>query len=70
MKSRADHNSTNDRIQLTHVLLTFKEAIMKIQVAVTFPSFPRITPVLQAVLFEDPADARFLTIWPVSQVIY
>jgi len=45
-----------------------KEAIMKIQVAVTFPSFPRITPVLQAVLFEDPADARFLTIWPVSQM--
>lgn len=43
---------------------------MKITVPVTFPSFPRITPVIQAVLFEDPADARFLSTWPVTQVIY
>ena len=43
---------------------------MKVEVQVTFPtsSLSRNTPEMQAVLFEDPNDARFLTVWPVSQV--
>ncbi|XP_068726711.1 uncharacterized protein [Montipora capricornis] len=43
-------------------------AVLKVQAHVTFPTLPRITPVLQAVLFEDPSDARFLASWPIFQM--
>ena len=44
--------------------------VVRVEVRVTFPTsvLSRNTPVMQAVLFEDPNDARFLNVWPVSQV--
>ncbi|KAJ7377234.1 hypothetical protein OS493_030436 [Desmophyllum pertusum] len=44
--------------------------VLKVEVHVTFPTsaLSRNTPVVQAVLFEDPTDARFLKVWPVSQL--
>ena len=44
--------------------------VLRVEVRVTFPTsaLSRNTPVMQAVLFEDPNDARFLKVWPVSQV--
>lgn len=40
------------------------------EVQVRFPTIglSRNTPVMQAVVFEDPSDSRFLSVWPVSQV--
>lgn len=48
----------------------FIGVVLKVEVRVTFPAsaLSRNTPVMQAVLFEDPNDARFLKVWPVSQV--
>ena len=48
----------------------FPGVVLKVEVQVTFPvrTLSRNTPVMQAVLFEDPSDARFLRAWPVSQV--
>lgn len=48
----------------------FAGTVLKAEVRVTFPisSLSRNTPVMQAVLFEDPTDARFLQVWPLSQV--
>ena len=50
--------------------LKFTGVVLRVEVQVTFPtsSLSRNTPVIQAVLFEDPNDARFLRVWPVSQV--
>jgi len=44
--------------------------VLRVEVRVTFPTnaLSRNTPVMQAVLFEDPSDARFLKVWPVSQL--
>lgn len=44
--------------------------VLRVEVRVTFPTsaLSRNTPVMQAVLFEDLNDARFLNVWPVSQV--
>ena len=48
----------------------FIGVVLRVEVRVTFPAraLSRNTPVMQAVLFEDPNDARFLKVWPVSQV--
>ena len=45
-------------------------AVLKVEVQVRFPTIglSRNTPVMQAVVFEDPSDSRFLSVWPVSQV--
>ena len=45
-------------------------AVLKVEVQVRFPTIElsRNTPVMQAVVFEDPSDSRFLSVWPVSQV--
>lgn len=50
------------------VCLKYAGVILKVQAQVKFPNFSRNTPVMQAVLFEDPSDARFLKAWPVFQV--
>ena len=44
--------------------------VLKVEVQVRFPTIglSRNTPVMQAVVFEDPSDSRFLSVWPVSQV--
>ncbi|KAL9951474.1 hypothetical protein ACROYT_G044139 [Oculina patagonica] len=44
--------------------------VLKVEVRVTFPTraVSRNTPVMQAVMFEDPNDARFLKVWPASQL--
>ena len=57
----------------TDLTLSFSLSIgvvLRVEVRVTFPAsaLSRNTPVMQAVLFEDPNDARFLNVWPVSQV--
>lgn len=45
-------------------------AVLKVEVQVRFPTIglSRNTPVMQAVVFEDPSDSKFLSVWPVSQV--
>lgn len=64
--------SSFNRVRFTTVFFFLKQTgvVLKVEVQIRFPTIglSRTTPVMQAVVFEDPSDSRFLSVWPVSQV--